>query len=49
MRKKKFTSTFKKSTFKKGRAKSSSLKKRNIGLAQPFSKVEKVEKVEKKK
>ena len=48
MRKKKFTSTFKKSTFKKGRAKSSSLKKRNIGLAQPFSKVEKVEKVEKK-
>ena len=41
------SSTFKKSTFstfKKGRAKSCTLKKRNIDLAQPFLKVEKVDK-----
>jgi hypothetical protein len=40
MKNKYFTSTFKKSTFKKGRAKPSSLKKRHIGLVQPFPKVE---------
>jgi hypothetical protein len=47
LNKKSTFSTFKKSTFKKGRAKNFTLKKRKVEkvvLAQPFLKVEKVDK-----